>query len=167
MFDPGIEPHQFLYVCKYMDRNSSVAMLAVKRSASAAPEMNQRNPLHTHAITYANEGIHSGFETQGRPKQGYQWSQKRLKSSFFKFFFFFEKWTTYKPTYSAFMVNVQVRHVRARAALNQITQRANEDLARLSSVTLLPHLFAHVVIATEMVTGGQAGALLHAAEFSG
>ena len=55
----------------------------------------------------------------------------------------------------------------ARAALNQIAERADEDFARLTSVALLPHLFADVVIAAEVVAGGQAVALIHPSEFSG
>ena len=34
-----------VYVYKYVERKSSFAMLAVKRSAGVAPEVNLRNPL--------------------------------------------------------------------------------------------------------------------------
>ena len=35
------------HVCKYVDQNGSTAMLAVKRSADVAPEVNERNLLRT------------------------------------------------------------------------------------------------------------------------
>ena len=54
-------------------------MLAIKRSASVAPEVNLRNPLHADEDA-RNQGIHPGFETQSRrhqnSKKRYQWPQK-------------------------------------------------------------------------------------------
>ena len=41
------EPHQWVYVFKYVDWNSFATMLAIKRSASVTPEVNLRNPFHT------------------------------------------------------------------------------------------------------------------------
>ena len=44
----GSSPHNaYIYVYKYVDRKISFAMLAVKRSAGVAPEVNLRNPLST------------------------------------------------------------------------------------------------------------------------
>ena len=43
-------------------------MLAIKRSAGVAPEVNLRNPLCT-GQTAHKQGIHSGFETQGKCHQ--------------------------------------------------------------------------------------------------
>ena len=34
-------------MCKYVDQHGSADMLAIKRSAGVAPEVNLRNPLHT------------------------------------------------------------------------------------------------------------------------
>ena len=45
--NPGLEPHQCLYMFRYVDWNSSAAMLAVKMSAGVGPEVNLRNPLCT------------------------------------------------------------------------------------------------------------------------
>ena len=44
---PGLQPHQCLYMCKYVSEKSSVAMLATKTSAGVALEVNLSNPLHT------------------------------------------------------------------------------------------------------------------------
>ena len=43
-------------------------MLAIKRSAGVAPEINLRNPLHV-GYKACKQGIHPGFETQGRCHQ--------------------------------------------------------------------------------------------------
>ena len=43
-------------------------MLATKRLAGDAPEVNLKNALHT-GDKSAREGIHSGFETHGRHRQ--------------------------------------------------------------------------------------------------
>ena len=43
-------------------------MLAAKRSAGVAPEMNLRNSLHA-GDKARKRGIHPGFETQGRRYQ--------------------------------------------------------------------------------------------------
>ena len=43
-------------------------MVAIKRSAGVAPEMNLRNLLHQ-VRKHTSEGIHPGFETQGRHHQ--------------------------------------------------------------------------------------------------
>ena len=43
--DRGLEPHQCLYVCKYMGLNGPATMLATKRSAGVTPEVKLRNPL--------------------------------------------------------------------------------------------------------------------------
>ena len=41
---PG--PQQCLYMCKYLEQNDSVAMLAAKMSAGVAPEINLMNQMH-------------------------------------------------------------------------------------------------------------------------
>ena len=67
---------------RYMEENDLAAMLAAKRSAGVAPEVNFRECV--------NKTAHSGFETQRRrhqkSKQGYQWSHKKdlCRSKFFK-----------------------------------------------------------------------------------
>ena len=43
-------------------------MLAIKRLAGVAPEVNLKNPLHT-GKEARKQGIHPGFETQGRCHQ--------------------------------------------------------------------------------------------------
>ena len=43
-----------------MDQKCSAAMMAAKRSAGVAPEVNLRNLLHV------GERIHNGFKTHGR-----------------------------------------------------------------------------------------------------
>ena len=55
---------------KYMDQNSSTAMLNTKRSAGAEieVEVNLRTLLHT-VINHTSKAIHPGFETQGRHHQ--------------------------------------------------------------------------------------------------
>ena len=42
---PGLQPHQCLYMCKYVNQNSSAPILTTKRSAGIAPEVNLSNPL--------------------------------------------------------------------------------------------------------------------------
>ena len=52
-------------------------MLAIKRSAGVAPEVNVRTPLHA-GEKACKPGIHPAFETQGRSmKKGYQWPHKK------------------------------------------------------------------------------------------
>ena len=57
-----------MYIYKYVDQNVRLAMLAIKRSAGVAPEMNLGNPLRTGDNAW-NQETHSGFETQGRHHQ--------------------------------------------------------------------------------------------------
>ena len=57
-----------MLVHKYVDWNGLAAMLATKRSAGVAPEVNLRFPLHS-GTKHTGKGIHSGFETQGRHHQ--------------------------------------------------------------------------------------------------
>ena len=63
-----------------MDHKSSAAILATKRSAGVAPEVNLRNPLRARDKS-RKLGIHPGFETRKDitrlPKQGYQWPHKK------------------------------------------------------------------------------------------
>ena len=46
-------------------------MIATKKSADVAPEVNLRNPLLTDKET-CNRGIHPGFETKGRCHQKFK-----------------------------------------------------------------------------------------------
>ena len=65
---------------KYVDQIGSNAMLAVKRLAGVAPEVNLRNPLYA-GHEACKPGINPGFENQGNCHQksetGYQWPYKR------------------------------------------------------------------------------------------
>ena len=51
-------------------------MLTSIEAAGVAPEVNLRNLLHA-GNKARKQGIHPGFETQGRPKQGYQWPHEK------------------------------------------------------------------------------------------
>ena len=55
--------------CRYMEENSSVAMLAAKRSAGVTPEVNCRECVTYMPLTSVNKTAHSGFETQRRHHQ--------------------------------------------------------------------------------------------------
>ena len=59
--DPELKSHQFLYMYKYVDQNSSATILATKRSVGVAPEVNLRNSLFT-GDEACKQGIHPGFE---------------------------------------------------------------------------------------------------------
>ena len=53
-----------------MEENGSVAMLAVKRSESVAPEVNLRECVtHNMPPLCVNKAAHTGFETQSRRHQ--------------------------------------------------------------------------------------------------
>ena len=45
-------PPMLVYMYKYVDQKGSAAMLAIKKSACATPEMNLRNPLHAYNKAY-------------------------------------------------------------------------------------------------------------------
>ena len=53
---------------RYVDRKGSAAMLTSIQSAGVAPEVNLRNSLHVGNKAH-KQGIHPGFETQGRHHQ--------------------------------------------------------------------------------------------------
>ena len=55
---------------KYLDQNSSAAMLTTKRSAGVEVEVevNLKTLLHV-VIKHTSKAIHTGFETQGRHNQ--------------------------------------------------------------------------------------------------
>ena len=56
-----------------MDREGLAAMLAIKRSAGVAPEVNLRNPWNAGGEAH-KQGIHPGFETQDRcPQKSKTW----------------------------------------------------------------------------------------------
>ena len=61
--DPGVEPCQSLF--------ASMCMLAAKRSAGVAPEMNRICTSHMPMpLPSANKAAHSGFEIQNRGISG-------------------------------------------------------------------------------------------------
>ena len=65
-----------------MDRNSSAAMLAAKRSAGVAVEVN----MSQQAMKHASEGIHPGFKTHGRHHQkGVSVTPQKILKSLKKF----------------------------------------------------------------------------------
>ena len=55
--------------CWYMEENSLAAMLATKRSACVAPELNLRECVTHMPLPRVNKAAHSGFETQKRYHQ--------------------------------------------------------------------------------------------------
>ena len=64
----------------------SAAMLAAKRSAGVAPDVNLREHISCAPLPTANKAAHSGFETQSRCHQKSKWGvsvapQKELMSS--------------------------------------------------------------------------------------
>ena len=62
-FNPWNSTNACRHVCKYVDQNGSAATLTSIQSAGVAPEVNLR-------ITQeSTQGIHPGFETQGRRHQ--------------------------------------------------------------------------------------------------
>ena len=72
-FEPRTSTNACGHVCRYVDRKGWAAMLTSIQSAGVTPEVNPRNSLHA-GDKARKQGIHPGFETQGRrPKQGYQW----------------------------------------------------------------------------------------------
>ena len=62
--------------CGYMEEIGLAAMLAAKRSAGVAPEVNLIEHVAHMPVPSANKAAHSGFETQRRhyqkSKRGYQ-----------------------------------------------------------------------------------------------
>ena len=55
--------------CRHVEENSSAAMLAAKRSASVAPEVNTGEHVTSMPLPSVNKAAHSGFETQKRHHQ--------------------------------------------------------------------------------------------------
>ena len=73
---------------RYADQKGSVAMLAIKRLAGVAPEVNLRSILHPNKAH--KKGIHPGFGTQGRRHQIVQskdTSGSTKKKAVFQMFF--------------------------------------------------------------------------------
>ena len=58
-----------MLVHKYIDRNNLATTVTAQRSAGVTPEVNMRMKVTNHA----SEGIHLGFETQGRRYQKSKW----------------------------------------------------------------------------------------------
>ena len=67
-FEPQTSTNACGHVCRYMDRKGSAAMLTSIQSVGVAPEVNLRNSLHAGDKAH-KQGIHPGFETQGRRHQ--------------------------------------------------------------------------------------------------
>ena len=61
-----------MLVCKYVYENGSAAMLAAKRSAGVAPEVNLREYVTHTPLPNSIKAAHSGFETQSRHHQKYK-----------------------------------------------------------------------------------------------
>ena len=64
--------------CKYVGQSGLAAMLAVKRSAGVAPEVNLRNSAQ--ARKHASEStlaLKPRADVTISPKQGYQWPHKK------------------------------------------------------------------------------------------
>ena len=64
----GLKPHQYSYIHKYMDQNSSAAMLATKSQQM----LHQRwiwGVHHVQVTKHVSEVVYPGFETLGRPHQ--------------------------------------------------------------------------------------------------
>ena len=74
--------------CRYVEGNSSVAMLATKRSVDVTAEVNLREHVTCTPLPSANKAAHPGFEIQRCQQKSKTWvsvaPQKRLMSS--KFF---------------------------------------------------------------------------------
>ena len=62
-----------MLACKYVEKKGLTAMLAAKRSAGVAPEVNLKECTSPMPLPSANKASHSGFETTGdvtrNPKQ--------------------------------------------------------------------------------------------------
>ena len=67
--------------CRYVEKNSSAAILATKRLAGVAPEVNLRECVTGMPLPSMTKVAHSGFETQSichcNPKQGCEWRHKK------------------------------------------------------------------------------------------
>ena len=89
-FEPRTSTNACGHVCRYVDRKSSAAMLTSIQSAGVAPEVNLRNSLHA-GDKACKQGIHPGFEAQGRrcqksktevsvaPREGFMSSKNKKK----------------------------------------------------------------------------------------
>ena len=55
--------------CRYVEENSSAAMLATKRSAGVTPEVNVKEHVTPMPPQSTNKAAHSSFETQRRHHQ--------------------------------------------------------------------------------------------------
>ena len=69
-----------MLVCKYVNEIGLTAMLATKRSAGVAPEVNLRKYTLCMSPWSVNKAGHSSFENRDATrslKQGYQWPHKR------------------------------------------------------------------------------------------
>ena len=55
---------RYIDICMYVVVNGSIVMLAAKRSAGVAPEVNGREHVTCTPLQSSNKAAHSGFETQ-------------------------------------------------------------------------------------------------------
>ena len=67
-FEPQTSSNACEHVSRYVDQKGSAAMLTTIQSVCVTPEVNLRNSLHT-GDKACKQGIHPGFETQGRRYQ--------------------------------------------------------------------------------------------------
>ena len=63
--------------CRYVEEIGSAAMLATKRLAGVAPEVNLRECITCMPLSCANKALKPKGDVTRSPKQGYQWPQKR------------------------------------------------------------------------------------------
>ena len=75
MIDPPMPVH------RWVKENVLVAMLATRRPAGVAPEVNLRKHVTRMPLLSASKAVHPGLKPRGdtarSPKQGFQWPHKR------------------------------------------------------------------------------------------
>ena len=66
---------------RYMEENDLASMLAAKRLAGVAPEVNLGKHVTRMPLSSANKAVHPGLKPRGdtarSPKQGFQWPHKK------------------------------------------------------------------------------------------
>ena len=80
-----------MLVCKYVDENSSAAMLATKKSAGVALKVNLRKHTSRMPLGSVNKALKTRGDITRSPKLGYQWPHKKENAStenFLKIFYF-------------------------------------------------------------------------------
>ena len=62
--------------CRYVEKNGSATMLAVKGSAGVAPEVNLREHVTHTPLANANKALKPRGGISRSPEQGYHWPRK-------------------------------------------------------------------------------------------